>query len=162
MHSGKSLAEREFFKENVWLLDGSPGPSPGATEVPQSLVCSVGPALITLSRRLLRLICLQHIYFTLIFSEISTKINACRSTTDLFLAWPPTPKCLRKWIPFVNCFCLETKRQAPAGRGGCVIGLRHVSYLILALQTDSVCGSSRALGLLRPPLTAHVLENGPF
>lgn len=75
---------------------------------------SAGPALITLLSTFLHRICLQHIYFARISSDLVPKINRCHSMIDLFSALAQLPNAQRNgflYETFLNVLCLKIPRQ---------------------------------------------------
>ena len=56
-----------------------------------SRVCRAGPPPITLLSSFSHHICLQHIRYSRIFSDLAPKINRCHSMIDLFSALPQLP-----------------------------------------------------------------------
>lgn len=122
---------------------------------------SAGPALITLSSSLLHRICLQHIYFARISSDLAPEINRCHSMIDLFSALPQLPNAQRngflyemffKYAAFFEIQKQELLAVADFWFVYAIFSVRFSLYWMFRhLYTLSDCGLSQLLGLLRPP-----------
>jgi len=121
---------------------------------------SASPALITLLSSFLHRICLQHICFTRILSDLVPKINRCHSMIDLFSALAQLPNAQRNgflYETFLNVLCLKIQRRellaiADFWSVYAILTVWFSPYRMLRhLHTLSECGLSQLLGLLLPP-----------